>query len=65
MFHPIKSNQMKKKSTTPVIKMKAEKKIPAYSVGDAVGRKVQEIKKNTKVMSSTRENNSILFRHLA
>jgi hypothetical protein len=56
---------MKKKSTTPVIKMKAEKKIPAYSVGDAVGKKVQEIKKNTKVVSSSRENNSILFRHLA
>jgi hypothetical protein len=55
---------MKKKST-PVVKMKAEKRIPAFNVGDAVGRKVQEIKKNSKVISSSRENNSILFRHLA
>jgi hypothetical protein len=56
---------MKKKSTNPVVKMKAEKKTVAYNVGDAVGKKVLEIKKNTKVISSLRENNSILFRHLA
>lgn len=58
---------MRKKST-PVVKMKAQKKISKYDVvGDAVGRKVMEIKKNNKESYVRQGNNPLflLFGHLA
>jgi hypothetical protein len=57
---------MRKKST-PVIKMKAQKKISKYDlVGDAVGKKVMEIKKGSKVQSGQQNKSmSLLFGQFA
>jgi hypothetical protein len=57
---------MRKKST-PVIKMKAQKKISRYDmVGDAVGKKVMEIKKSSRDQASQQNKPlSILFGHFA
>ena len=58
---------MKKKST-PVIKMKAQRKIVKYdAVGEAVGKKVLDIKTSSKDISSKPENRpmSLLFGHFA
>jgi hypothetical protein len=58
---------MRKKST-PVVKMKAQKKISKFDVvGDAVERKVLEIKRSSKDQYASPENKSlsILFGHFA
>jgi hypothetical protein len=58
---------MRKKST-PVIKMKARKKYTKFTLtGEAVERKVMEIKKNSESHSSGEEQKPVdaLFGHLA